>query len=57
VKKFTTAVKMTIELHCHNDLGMVVATSLVGARAAIDSGVNAYINTTINGMGGRAMRI
>jgi len=45
---------MPIELHCHNDLGMVVATSLAGARAAIDSGVNAYINTTINGMGERA---
>ncbi|HCG77376.1 MAG: homocitrate synthase [bacterium (Candidatus Ratteibacteria) CG01_land_8_20_14_3_00_40_19] len=54
VKKLATAVKIPIELHCHNDLGMVVATSLAGARAAIDTGVDAYINTTINGMGERA---
>ena len=33
---------------------MVIATSLSGAKAAIDSGVDAYINTTINGMGERA---
>ncbi|MGB2600604.1 MAG: homocitrate synthase [Candidatus Omnitrophota bacterium] len=49
-----TAVKMPIELHCHNDLGMVVAVSVAGAKAAIDSGVDAYINTTINGWGERA---
>ena len=47
-------IKMDIELHCHNDLGMVVANSVIGARAAIDNGVNAYINTTINGLGERA---
>ncbi len=46
--------KMDIELHCHNDLGMVVATSVSGAKAAIDNGVNAFINTTINGLGERA---
>jgi len=33
---------------------MVVATSLAGAKGAIDSGVDAYINTTVNGMGERA---
>lgn len=43
-----------IELHCHNDLGMAVAVSVAGAKAAIDSGVDAYINTTVNGMGERA---
>ncbi len=43
-----------MELHCHNDLGMVVAVSLAGAKAAVDSGVDAYINTTVNGMGERA---
>lgn len=48
------ALKMPIELHCHNDLGMVVAVSVAGAKAAIDSGVDAYINTTVNGMGERA---
>jgi homocitrate synthase NifV len=43
-----------IELHCHNDLGMAVACSVAGAKGALDGGVNAYINTTINGMGERA---
>ena len=47
-------VQIPVELHCHNDLGMVVATSLAGAKAAIDAGVDAYINTTINGLGERA---
>lgn len=46
--------KMPIEIHCHNDLGMAVACSIAGAKAAIDAGVDAYINTTINGMGERA---
>ena len=46
--------QMPIELHYHNDLGMAVACSVEGARAAIDAGVDAYINTAINGMGERA---
>ncbi len=54
VKNLASEVKVPIELHCHNDLGMVVATSLAGAKAAIDAGVDAYINTTVNGMGERA---
>ena len=54
VAALATAVKMPIELHCHNDLGMVVATTVAGAKAAIDNGVDAYINTTVNGMGERA---
>ncbi|MBD3425690.1 MAG: homocitrate synthase [Candidatus Omnitrophica bacterium] len=54
VCELARAVKMPIELHCHNDLGMVVAVSVAGAKAAIDSGVDAYINTTVNGMGERA---
>ena len=45
---------MPIELHYHNDLGMAVACSVMGARAAVDAGVDAYINTAINGMGERA---
>ena len=45
---------MSIELHFHNDLGMATACSVMGARAAIDAGVDAYINTAINGMGERA---
>jgi len=54
VKALAAEVKIPIELHCHNDLGMVVATSLAGAKAAIDAGVDAYINTTVNGIGERA---
>jgi homocitrate synthase NifV len=46
-------VKIPIELHCHNDLGMAVACSVMGAKAAIDAGVDTYINTTINGIGER----
>ena len=41
-------------MHFHNDLGMAVACSVMGAKAAIDAGVNAWINTAINGMGERA---
>jgi homocitrate synthase NifV len=54
VKVLAEEVKIPIELHCHNDLGMVVACSVAGAKAAIDAGVDAYINTTVNGMGERA---
>lgn len=54
VKILAEEVKLPIELHCHNDLGMVVACSVAGAKAAIDAGVDAYINTTVNGMGERA---
>lgn len=43
-----------VELHCHNDLGMAVANSVSGAKGAINAGVSAYINTTINGAGERA---
>jgi homocitrate synthase NifV len=45
---------MPIEVHCHGDLGMAVANSIAGAKGAIDSGQDAYINTTINGIGERA---
>jgi homocitrate synthase NifV len=48
------AVKIPIEMHCHNDLGMAVACSVAGAKAAVDAGVDAYINTTVNGLGERA---
>jgi isopropylmalate/homocitrate/citramalate synthase len=33
---------------------MAVANSVAGAKGAIDSGQDAYINTTVNGMGERA---
>ena len=54
VKALVEAVSIPIELHCHNDLGMAVACSAAGAKAAIDAGVDAYIITTVNGMGERA---
>ena len=54
VKKLAQATKMPIELHCHNDLGMAVAVSVAGAVGAVEAGVDAYINTTVNGMGERA---
>jgi citrate (Re)-synthase len=47
-------VGLPIELHCHDDLGMAVANSLSGAMGVIDGGQDAYINTTINGIGERA---
>jgi len=47
-------VDIPVELHCHNDLGLVAANSIAGAKAAIDAGVDAYINTTVNGFGERA---
>jgi homocitrate synthase NifV len=47
-------VQIPIEIHCHNDLGLVVANSVSGARAANDAGVDTYINTCVNGMGERA---
>ncbi len=54
IKKLAEAVQIPIEIHCHNDLGLVVANSIAGARAANDCGQDAFINTCINGMGERA---
>jgi homocitrate synthase NifV len=54
VKTIAEAVDIPVELHCHNDLGLAVANSVAGARAAVDAGQDAYINTTINGIGERA---
>jgi isopropylmalate/homocitrate/citramalate synthase len=54
VKTLAEQVKIPIELHCHNDLGMAVANSVSGAKGAIDGGVDAYINTSVNGLGERA---
>ena len=47
-------VGIPIEMHCHGDLGMAVANSLAGAKGALDGGQDAYINTTVNGIGERA---
>ena len=54
IKLLAEAVNMPIEIHCHNDLGLVVANSIAGAKAANDGGCDAYINTCVNGMGERA---
>ncbi|MDD5465739.1 MAG: homocitrate synthase [Candidatus Omnitrophica bacterium] len=54
IKLLAEAVKLPIEVHCHNDLGLVVANSISGAKAASDAGVDSYINTCVNGMGERA---
>lgn len=54
IYQIAKAVEMPIELHFHNDLGMAAACSVMGAKAAVDAGMDAYINTAINGMGERA---
>jgi isopropylmalate/homocitrate/citramalate synthase len=53
-KALAENVALPIEIHCHGDLGMAVATSIAGAKGAIDGGQDAYINTTVNGIGERA---
>jgi len=53
-KHLAKDVGMPIELHCHGDLGMAVANSIAGAMGVIDGGQDAYINTTVNGIGERA---
>jgi isopropylmalate/homocitrate/citramalate synthase len=54
IKELAEAVEIPVEIHCHNDLGLVVANSIAGAKAANDAGQDAYINTCVNGMGERA---
>ncbi len=53
-RKLAESTGMPIEIHCHGDLGMAVANSIAGAKGAVDGGQDAYINTTINGIGERA---
>ena len=53
-KKLAQSAGIDLEMHFHNDLGMAVANSISAAQGAIDGGVNAYINTAVNGMGERA---
>ena len=53
-KLLAKEVGIPVELHCHDDLGMAVANSVAGAMGVIDGGQDAYINTTINGIGERA---
>lgn len=53
IKALSLAANIAIELHCHNDLGMAEAVSCAGAQGAIECGVDAFINTTVNGYGER----
>jgi len=53
-KALAENIGIPIEIHCHGDLGMAVGNSIAGAKGAIDGGQDAYINTTINGIGERA---
>lgn len=53
-KELAREVGIDIELHCHNDLGMAVACSIMGAKGVLEAGQDAYINTTVNGLGERA---
>ncbi len=53
-KLLAEEVGIPIETHCHGDLGMAVANSVAGAMGIIDGGQDAYINTTVNGVGERA---
>jgi len=54
IRALAENVGLAIETHCHGDLGMAVANSVAGAKGAIDGGQDAYINTTVNGIGERA---
>jgi len=54
IHKLASETGIDVEMHFHNDLGMAVANSVMGAKAGIDAGVDVYINTAINGMGERA---
>lgn len=54
IRQLAIETGIPIELHCHNDLGLAVACSVAGAKGAIDGGVDAYINTCVNGVGERA---
>lgn len=54
VKELVKKVQIPVELHCHNDLGLAVANSIAGAKACVDAGFDAYINTCVNGIGERA---
>jgi isopropylmalate/homocitrate/citramalate synthase len=54
VQTLASETKIPIELHCHDDLGMAVANSVAGAMGAIAAGVDAWICTTLHGVGERA---
>jgi homocitrate synthase NifV len=52
--KLASTLGLSVETHCHNDLGMAVANSVSGALGDLDAGQDAWINTCVNGIGERA---
>ncbi len=54
IRSLALATGFPIEMHCHNDLGMAEAVSMAGAQGAIESNVDSFVNTTVNGYGERA---
>ncbi len=52
--ELASAVRIPVETHCHNDLGMAVANSVSGALGDLDAGQDAWVNTCINGIGERS---
>ncbi len=48
VETLASSTKMKLEMHVHNDLGMAVANSIIGAKAGAD-----YIDCTLFGIGER----
>src|SRR5215470_685701 len=52
--KLASAIRMPVETHCHNDLGMAVANSVSGALGDLDADQDAWVNTCVNGIGERS---
>ena len=53
-KALAESIRLPLEMHTHNDLGLAVANAVAGSQGAVDGGVDAYINATVNGVGERA---
>ncbi|NJK61276.1 MAG: homocitrate synthase [Synechococcaceae cyanobacterium SM2_3_1] len=49
VSRLVQALKIPVEMHTHDDLGMATANAMAGLRAGATS-----VNTTVNGLGERA---
>lgn len=49
VQKLVNSLKIPVEMHTHNDMGLATANALAGIRAGATS-----VNTTVNGLGERA---
>lgn len=54
IKALAEEAGIPIEMHCHNDLGMAVGNTIAGVKAALEAGVDVYVNATVNGLGERA---